>query len=357
VRDLLDKARPLFRKLTPVARIAQSATSVLGQLRQPTIFGVVNAVAGGLTSIGDHLSAMNSPASSGFSTALSYEFMRDALSAAGVDVSEGKPTQPGPNRHAVCRIDGMTIEIMERDRSIWAMPESAEEFCRQAFDRALPATVRIVEGDEGPIMHADKFSIIESKHADEIYTRTMTMLTGGRAILLEGRPGVGKTTIAQVVARKARLGRVVTIEAECLSRDEMTRVRFHRQGLKVLSPGVVIVDDIDKVKLSLKTLEMLRREARLVILTANNGKHDAVLDQALMRPARIDEVFTINPGKPFRRDPFDKLSDADWADVCEWPCAYLNEVEKRLKAHPDDLRIDELRDRMKLRTRSGEALL
>jgi hypothetical protein len=138
---------------------------------------------------------------------------------------------------------------------------------------------------------------------------------------------------------------------------EIGRARMTSIMLRMFSPGVVIVDDVDKFTMPLPALEMLRAESRLVIMTANNGRHDTVLDAALMRPARIDEVFTVASDKPHRREPFEMLSDAEWEEICEWPCAYVNEVEKRLRAHAGDLRLDELRQRMKLRTRSGEQLL
>lgn len=125
----------------------------------------------------------------------------------------------------------------------------------------------------------------------------------------------------------------------------------------MLSPGVAIIDDVDKVNLTLPELEAIRSRARLVILTSNNGQYDEVLDGALMRAGRVDEVFSIRPVFVPREAPFDKLDDAEWEEVREWPIAYLTEVKKRLVARPHDLRLEDLRARMLRKTRSGDHLL
>lgn len=350
------RVKPLFRRLAPIAKVVQTATGVLGQLKEPTMFGVVNAVAGGLTSIGEVLTEQPR-SSTGIDTALDYGFMVSAFRAVGADVDE-RPPSHGGKRYSVIGIDGDTVEIAEQNREIWYAGdrEVGLELCRRVFDRALPPVVRVVDSESGPSTSPATLSDLRPEQAGLILSRTLRLLEGGRAILLEGRPGVGKTTIAQAIARDAALGRIVIADGDVLCKTEYHRRGLCEQSLRLLSPGVVIVDDIDKVKLPLKQLEMLRTWSRLVVMTANNGKHDAVLDAALMRPARIDEVFTIASDKPHRRHPFDLLPDADWEEVCDWPCAYVNEVEKRLAAGVE-LGLGELRDRMKLRTRSGEELL
>src|SRR5690606_18515457 len=127
-------------------------------------------------------------------------------------------------------------------------------------------------------------------------------------------------------------------------------------SLRLLSPGVVVVDDVDKVHLPLRMLEGLREAAKLVILTANNGCYDEVLDGALMRAGRVDEVFSIDPIPFPRRPPFDRLAEKDWMEVSMWPVAYLKEVEKRLMHRPNDIRLDDLRARLAKKTRSGDIL-
>lgn len=87
-------------------------------------------------------------------------------------------------------------------------------------------------------------------------------------------------------------------------------------ALSLVSISTVIVDDIDKIVIRLETLEALRA-ARLVILTANNGEHDEVLDAAMIRPGRIDDVFTVSAQDRPRDEPFNRLSDGseDFSDL------------------------------------------
>ncbi len=125
---------------------------------------------------------------------------------------------------------------------------------------------------------------------------------------------------------------------------------------RIANPAVIILDDIDKVKVDLGELEMLRQVCDLLLLTANNGQHDEVLDAALMRVGRVDEVFTVKPEHRLRRAPFDLLDDAVWTEVQEWPISYLNEIEARLRLRPHELRLDDLRTRIAKKTRSGDFL-
>ena len=185
------------------------------------------------------------------------------------------------------------------------------------------------------------------------------MLKNGRhrTILLTGIPGVGKSTMAQEIAQATKLGRIVHLDPLMVGSERNgvgNRVIGIETGLTLLNPGVVIVDDIHRINLSLLNLETIRKVAKLVILTANLPKDDdgETLDGAEIRSGRIDEVFEIIPEHNTRQPPFDKLPDDVWERVKFWPIAFLNDLELRLIERPDNLRIDDLERRVGLKTKT-----
>jgi ATPase family protein associated with various cellular activities (AAA) len=264
------------------------------------------------------------------------------------------------------------VDQRGRMQSLGGSPAELIESLRKALDRVLPDALTVYRKQGGNQEQGFGSQDIvltqhESTQAKRIMESTIPLIEGGRCILLDGKPGVGKTTIAQAIARDAKLGRVVAVDAGLLGSPRessssgwvTTSTRSTGEvvdALRMLSPGVLIVDDVDKVCIPLGQLEALRAAARLVVLTANNGQYDEVLDGALMRAGRVDEVFTIEPVARHRCAPFDVLSDEEWEEVSQWPIAYVNELGKRLCSRPDDVRLDDLRQRLTRKTRSGDVL-
>lgn len=196
--------------------------------------------------------------------------------------------------------------------------------------------------------------------AAEIWRLTAPLVDGhgSRGILINGKPGVGKTTAALAIAREASRvlsGRVLVLPSSVLEGSDHGYPLF----LDPLTPSVVVVDDIDKVILDLGSLERMRAASKLLILTANNGASDDVFDAATIRPARaVDEMFDL-AGEERRAPPFDKLPDDVWRRIHTWPVAYQNEAAARFAArgaNPDQLRLDDLEQRLNRRTRSGAHL-
>lgn len=347
---LVDRLRPVLRRISPVAKVVQSATTVLGQLQKPTVFGVVNAVAGAARTI-DELAAPDRGYNYSYQSLVPYGDMIEGLRRAGAEIVE----QSNERENVAMVYDGELHVRVSSNNELYFRRDPSEdgvlEWCRKAADSVLPPALWLTVHKHELVALPFELTQILPEEATRVWDRTRPMLAGGRGILLEGRPGVGKTTIAQAIARHSGLGRALVFDSNMFSRERGVYLDEHM--IRLLSPGVTVIDDLDKISLPLATLELLREHSRLVILTANNGAHDTVLDGALMRPARIDEVFTVTSTMQGPRPPFDRLTQDEWDEVCSWPTAYLNEIEKRLVAHPDDLRLDDLRDRVARRTRSG----
>jgi hypothetical protein len=317
----------------------------------------------GINALADHLT---DPPSTGFGVDMFVpSYLVAAITQAGAAVRAHR--HGDGSSFFECAIDGKVFYANERGGLTFYCPRHTDilEWMRKALDRVLPPSLAISRsvGDSYESREA-ALTAHASKQADRIIAATLPLIDGGRCILLDGRPGVGKTTIAQIVARDSMLGRVVVLDGNVagnqridggLSVGKITNGDV-KDALGLLSPGVIVVDDVDKISLSLSQLEALRASARLVVLTANNGQYDEVLDGALMRAGRVDEVFSIEPENNLRKAPFDALSDDDWGEVSQWPIAYLNEVEKRLRARAGDIRLDDLRQRLSRRTRSSEVL-
>jgi hypothetical protein len=374
-RRITDAIIPVVARLQPMARIAERVAQLAVHMQRPTPLGVAGMAATGLAALADHLGNSRGPGRN-VSTLLSTGQVIDALREAGAALTvtkhhDGSDFVSG-SVHAVrfCLNPNGSISTFSD------VDDGFVEWMRQAFDRVLPSVVG-VRGQ--PASRSDRpsgyeasplrLTALDSEQATQIIDATLPLLGEGRCILLNGRPGVGKTTLAQIIARSAGLGRTVILEPAVVGAERgdgfgdgmPTAERCIRGGdlrdaIRLLSPGVAIVDDVDKVRLSLANLEAIRAAAKLVILTANNGQHDEVLDGALTRAGRVDEVFEIAPVAVARVAPFDRLDDAAWAEVSQWPIAYVTELRKRLATRPDNLRLDDLRERLTKRTRSGESL-
>jgi hypothetical protein len=367
-----ERIRPVVTAIQPVAKVAERVAGVAVHLQRPTIVGVVGSVSAGATALMDVLDGGDILPTAYISMLVSRGVVLDGLRRAGATTRNRKVegTRGGENTSVVFKerkfevvYDGSLFFVRDDNQS------GLVGLIRQTINAVLPASVEIRWRNlpQSPDGTYDSFPLelrgLSSRQGPEVWAATQPLLDGGRCILLEGRPGVGKTTMAQEIAALAGLGRTVLLEPRIVG--PLRGFDVSRSGgsmssgslgdaLEMLSPGTIIVDDVDKISLSLGHLEALRRASKLVILTANNGKHDNVLDGAFMRAGRVDEVFTVQPERGARRPPFDRLTDAEWEEVGEWPIAYLNELEKRLLLRPNDVRLDDLRTRLTLRVRSGE---
>lgn len=358
-----DRIRPMLHKVQPVTRVAESVARIAVQLQKPSVLGVVGMVSAGTNALRDMISN-SAPVGFDLEVLCSRSFLVEVFKKSGAHVQSSDQDCFDIIMHS------RTVRIRQ-DGSLYSDTEFDPawiEWLRQMLDRELPSAIEIRpgHGHEQYQSISTSLTTLRSTQGQDIWMATKPLLGNGRAILLSGKPGVGKTTMAQEIARLADLGRVVHLQSGVVG---ISCVDGHRradsppssdsrfaEGLAMLSPGVVIVDDIDKIHLSLGRIEQIRNAAKLVIYTANNGDQDEILDNATMRPARIDEVFSVNGGHVLRRAPFDALSDEQWQQAREWPVAFLNELEARLTKRPGNIGFDDLQKRVALRTRSARGL-
>lgn len=371
-RKVGNKIVPVLGKLRPALRAASAIARTAVHMQKPTVVGAIGLATVGANALAEFFNQQDGPNGSVYVTLCSASRVIAACEQCGARLGETQRNDRGTVYLSHMRI-GPTEFWVNANGSVSVPGGTTPEFdawLRAAIDRSLGQSIEVLkinEGDNGPheSYEAREFALSrhENAQAKEIVDATLPLLGDGRCVLLDGRPGVGKTTLAQIVARDAGLGRTILLDPSVIGGSDGPYTlmggnhRVLRSGLKMLAPGVVIVDDVDKCCLSLTSLETIRASAKLVILTSNNGQYDEVLDGALMRAGRVDEVFTIRPVAVPREAPYDRLADEEWEEVREWPIAYLTEVRKRLLARSGDLRLDDLRQRMTRKTRSRDHLL
>lgn len=173
----------------------------------------------------------------------------------------------------------------------------------------------------------DSFESKTSKRAVELSQQLKRPLEAGinRSIMFYGPPGTGKSTLARTMVEmlglrsfRVRIGDLGGLHSTTLF-----------EAINIFEPDVVILDDFDRAGSQatlLETLEYFHEKVKLVITTVNNRRK---LDEALMRPGRIDMIELIDR----MDDEVIKHVLGEYVDgfniVSEWPIAFINEYVKR----------------------------
>lgn len=373
-----DKVKTKAVKFTaaaaPVTRVLERTVVLASRLPTITPIGVAGMASAGINAAHDWLKERTAGYGRQFSPWMRQDLLVPALVAAGATVTKHERLEGGMLFQEM-RVGGESFSIRGDGTMVCCPTEPAfETWLRGAIDAALPAAAQVERGENTPTCKPAKLAQFETDRGAEIADATRPFLADGpRTILLNGKPGVGKTTMAQEIARRMGLGRTVIVPNALIGSSadgfEMAAsnptptarsTREEIEGLRLLSPAVVIVDDVDKVRIYQHQLEQLRGSARLVILTANNAEAETVLDAATCRPERIDEFFALTSERTERAAPFDRLDDATWHEVREWPVGYQNELAARIRHRgttPSAMRLEDLRERLARRTRSRSELL
>lgn len=359
-------SRGLSRALNfvaPAAKVIKETTSILATVAKPTPITVTNAVVSGLNTLNELIAPDDDSPGWSWPTYLDSGTINRAFEVAGLrrEVTGKKAQTFGSSTktyYDVWLLGDSRVRVDASGR-IWGWEDfyatGKLALIAGMIDKVLPPVIKLQPTErenELTKIKTSNLTHLRPKQTEGVLQRTLSLLGERRTILLEGRPGIGKTTMAQAIAADAGLGRVLLLDSYWLMGTRVVPDMF-----RLMTIGVIVIDDIDKVRPSLQNFERLRESCKLMVLTANNGAHDSVIDGALARPARIDEVFTMTAIPPFQRAPFDRLTPEVWDVVSEWPQAYLNELELRLINTPDDLRLDDLEKRLERRTRSVAGLM
>jgi len=146
-----------------------------------------------------------------------------------------------------------------------------------------------------------------------------------RSVMFYGPPGTGKSTLARTIVElmgmrsfRIRIGDLDGLDNSTLF-----------EAISIFEPDAVILDDFDRAHgqaALLETLEHFKQKIKLVVVTVNDRRK---LDDALMRPERIDELVLIDKmDEEVVKHVLGKYVDG-FDQVKDWPIAFIGEYVNR----------------------------
>jgi len=188
-----------------------------------------------------------------------------------------------------------------------------------------------ISGDDSRVTFEvdDVFESKLSKRAAELSEELKRPLEEGvsRSIMFYGPPGTGKSTMARTIVERMGL-RSFRIRIADLGQLENSTLF---EAINIFEPDAVILDDFDRSHNQaslLETLEFFHQKVKLVITTVNNRR---ALDDALLRPERIDILELVD----HMDEEVVKHVLGPYVDgydlVKGWPIAFIGEYVKRRK--------------------------
>jgi DNA replication protein DnaC len=172
-----------------------------------------------------------------------------------------------------------------------------------------------------------------------------------RSIIFLGYPGTGKSTCANTIIKELGL-RTLKFKYDPQTCDLMA-IETIIDALKV---EAVIMDDLDTVEGSASLLGFLERMHNKVKLTIGIVNSLAPFHPAILRPARFDEIITINKLDPqVIQEILGKRFKTLYPKVKNWPVAYIKELQERININPKvniSIQIKELDKRVKNQIRN-----
>ena len=187
----------------------------------------------------------------------------------------------------------------------------------------------VISGDEARVIFEvdDAFESKLSKRATELAKQLERPLAEdvSRSIMFYGPPGTGKSTMARTIVELMNLRSFRIRIADLGGLDNSTLF----EAINIFEPDAVILDDFDRAHGQaqlLETLEFFQQKVKLVITTVNNRKQ---LDDALLRPGRIDILELVDRmDEEVVKHVLGKYADG-YELVKDWPIAFIDEYVKR----------------------------
>jgi len=187
----------------------------------------------------------------------------------------------------------------------------------------------VLSGDEARVIFEvdDAFESKLSRRAKEFSEYLKRPLNAGvsRSVMFYGPPGTGKSTLARTIVELMNLRSFRIRIGDLGGLDNSTLF----EAINIFEPDAVILDDFDRASAQaqlLETLEFFQQKVKLVITTVNN-RYD--LDEALLRPGRIDELLLIDKmDEDVVRHVLGEYADG-FALVKDWPIAFIEEYVVR----------------------------
>jgi hypothetical protein len=337
----------------PVSRVVAKVAEVAVHLEKPSVLGVAGLAGTALTEI--HRMISDEPEYSHVVSIVPTQLILDRareLGARPIVEAGGDPQT---------RLFGLNGLILGDWKShlVTNVPMDKLVPLIKSFARGnLPRVCNVSISERYPVLTPGELHAMPSEFASKVVAQIEpTLRFGHRSILLNGRPGVGKTVMMQYIAdRFGGDGPILWMDNAFISVSSSGfDPSMLQNAVAMCDPKVILVDEIDKVAADVRKMDALKAACPLVIYASNNAEYEQVMDASVMRAGRIDEMFTVTDGviPTIVRPPFDVLPDEVWEEVRGWPASFLTEISIRLRSRGlEGLRLDDLRDRFDRKTRS-----
>lgn len=207
--------------------------------------------------------------------------------------------------------------------------------------------------DTSFVLQAEKFNSINSKTSKKYLNHIKQAIDKNinRSIMFLGMPGTGKTSMANTIINELGL-RTLKFKYSPNTSD-LAGIENIIDALKV---EALLLDDFDTVDDSINLLGFLERMHSKLKLTIAIANTLSTIKPAILRPARFDEIITVNKldTEVIRGILGNRYAEL-YPKVKEWPVAYIKEIIERININPNiniNVQIKELDKRVKNQIKS-----
>ncbi len=170
--------------------------------------------------------------------------------------------------------------------------------------------------------------VLPSKKAETLFQRIKQFHNHNinRSMMLYGSSGSGKSSCLKYIISK--------FQDKCLrlSVSDMEEISTHYiiSACKLLKPNILVIDDFDRIPRPdkfLSELELLNSTIKLIMVTVNNIH---ILDPAVIRPGRFDELVKFEEiDKEIIDQMLKGIPKRQQNILRQMPIAYIDEFHKR----------------------------